>query len=163
MRRLLQRPEAFAKRFCRLPAGKRDRPTAVRADARESGPRNVHGRMIRDSEGDMKAPEALGHFLTVGGSGRGGRARTYDNRFWRPVLYQLSYTPVVAVPLPQPAQLFKSKNNADGGAATKKGGVSAAPSKLCSDRLNQAMIVATTPAPQKSAVSADVAVASITL
>ena len=26
--------------------------------------------------------------------GRGGRARTYDNRFWRPVLYQLSYTPV---------------------------------------------------------------------
>ena len=26
-------------------------------------------------------------------NGRGGRARTYDNRFWRPVLYQLSYTP----------------------------------------------------------------------
>jgi hypothetical protein len=26
-------------------------------------------------------------------TGRGGRARTYDNRFWRPVLYQLSYTP----------------------------------------------------------------------
>ena len=26
--------------------------------------------------------------------GRGGRARTCDNRFWRPVLYQLSYTPV---------------------------------------------------------------------
>ena len=26
-------------------------------------------------------------------TGRGGRARTCDNRFWRPVLYQLSYTP----------------------------------------------------------------------
>jgi hypothetical protein len=25
--------------------------------------------------------------------GRSGRARTYDPRFWRPVLYQLSYTP----------------------------------------------------------------------
>jgi hypothetical protein len=65
--------------------------------------------------------------------------------------------------LPQPAWLFKSKNNADGEAVTEKGGVSAAPSKLCSDRLNQAMMLATTPAPQKSAVSADVVVASITL
>ncbi len=26
-------------------------------------------------------------------NGRGGRARTYDNQFWRPVLYQLSYNP----------------------------------------------------------------------
>src|SRR5215831_2956275 len=26
-------------------------------------------------------------------SGRSGRARTCDPRFWRPVLYQLSYTP----------------------------------------------------------------------
>ena len=26
-------------------------------------------------------------------AGRSGRARTYDPRFWRPVLYQLSYTP----------------------------------------------------------------------
>ena len=26
--------------------------------------------------------------------GRGGRTRTRDPRFWRPVLYQLSYTPV---------------------------------------------------------------------
>ena len=29
----------------------------------------------------------------VDGPGRSGRARTYDPRFWRPVLYQLSYTP----------------------------------------------------------------------
>src|ERR1700677_977334 len=28
------------------------------------------------------------------GAGRGGRAPTCDNRFWRPVLYQLSYTPI---------------------------------------------------------------------
>src|ERR1700722_17037344 len=27
-------------------------------------------------------------------AGRSGRARTCDPRFWRPVLYQLSYTPV---------------------------------------------------------------------
>ncbi len=26
--------------------------------------------------------------------GRGRRARTHDPRFWRPVLYQLSYTPI---------------------------------------------------------------------
>ncbi len=26
-------------------------------------------------------------------AGRSGRARTDDTRFWRPVLYQLSYTP----------------------------------------------------------------------
>ena len=26
-------------------------------------------------------------------NGRGSRARTYDLRFWRPPLYQLSYTP----------------------------------------------------------------------
>jgi hypothetical protein len=25
--------------------------------------------------------------------GRGGRTRTHDRRFWRPLLYQLSYTP----------------------------------------------------------------------
>ena len=31
----------------------------------------------------------LGFFL-----GRGGRTRTRDPRFWRPVLYQLSYTPM---------------------------------------------------------------------
>ena len=28
------------------------------------------------------------------GAGRSGRARTRDLRFWRPLLYQLSYTPV---------------------------------------------------------------------
>ena len=28
-------------------------------------------------------------------TGRGDRDRTCDTRFWRPVLYQLSYTPVV--------------------------------------------------------------------
>ena len=148
MRRLLQRPEAFAKRFCRLLSGKRDGPAAVRAKrVRALAGKSPWAHRERERERERNAPEAQGHFLTVGGSGRGGRARTYDNRFWRPVLYQLSYTPVVAVPLPQPAPLFKSKNNADGEAVTKKGGVSAAPSKLCSNRLNQAMIVATTPAP----------------
>src|SRR6266851_6177122 len=31
--------------------------------------------------------------LAAPGAGRSGRARTCDPRFWRPVLYQLSYTP----------------------------------------------------------------------
>ena len=31
--------------------------------------------------------------LRVTSSGRGGRIRTRDLRFWRPLLYQLSYTP----------------------------------------------------------------------
>src|SRR4249919_2737336 len=35
-----------------------------------------------------------GAFSTVGGGGRGDRTRTYNNRFWRPVLCQLSYAPV---------------------------------------------------------------------
>src|SRR5882724_431359 len=41
-------------------------------------------------------------FWLFGHAGRSGRARTCDPRFWRPVLYQLSYTPtgtcVTAVP-----------------------------------------------------------------
>jgi hypothetical protein len=32
--------------------------------------------------------------LACGHAGRSGRARTCDPRFWRPVLYQLSYTPI---------------------------------------------------------------------
>ena len=30
------------------------------------------------------------------GAGRGGRTRTHGLRFWRPLLYQLSYTPFEA-------------------------------------------------------------------
>jgi hypothetical protein len=33
--------------------------------------------------------------FTIARPGRGGRARTRDPRFWRPMLYQLSYTPAV--------------------------------------------------------------------
>lgn len=28
-------------------------------------------------------------------SGRGSKIRTHDPRFWRPMLYQLSYTPII--------------------------------------------------------------------
>lgn len=38
-------------------------------------------------------------------AGRGGRARTYDNRFWRPVLYQLSYTPTESGVAARPRRL----------------------------------------------------------
>ena len=33
--------------------------------------------------------------LRAANSGRGGRIRTRDLRFWRPLLYHLSYTPVL--------------------------------------------------------------------
>ena len=34
------------------------------------------------------------HSARLGGHGRGGGARTPDPRFWRPMLFQLSYTPM---------------------------------------------------------------------
>ena len=42
------------------------------------------------SQQKEKAHEKRGLYLF----GRGGRTRTRDPRFWRPVLYQLSYTPM---------------------------------------------------------------------
>src|SRR6476660_7279103 len=33
-------------------------------------------------------------FSAIEGGGRGDRTRTYNHRFWRPVLCQLSYAPV---------------------------------------------------------------------
>ena len=38
--------------------------------------------------------QPLGH-LTLLKSGKGGRNRTCDTRFWRPMLCQLSYTPIL--------------------------------------------------------------------
>ena len=40
--------------------------------------------------------------------GRGGRTRTRDPRFWRPVLYQLSYTPVHLTIIPHSFYFCKS-------------------------------------------------------
>src|SRR4029450_5426173 len=41
-----------------------------------------------------KATHVVGStFGLCAGSGRGDRTRTYNRRFWRPVLCQLSYTP----------------------------------------------------------------------
>ena len=44
--------------------------------------------------------------------GRGGRARTCDNRFWRPVLYQLSYTPTEPCVAADPGR-FKHRRRPD--------------------------------------------------
>src|SRR5215471_13963561 len=42
----------------------------------------------------MRTKEDLKAVSTINDlAGRSGRARTCDPRFWRPVLYQLSYTP----------------------------------------------------------------------
>src|SRR5580693_4221816 len=35
-----------------------------------------------------------GFFIALGTGGRGGGTRTPNRRFWRPLLYQLSYTPL---------------------------------------------------------------------
>ncbi len=40
-------------------------------------------------------------------AGRGSRARTRDLRFWRPPLYQLSYTPSAAISLSHTAPKLK--------------------------------------------------------
>src|SRR4026208_1794236 len=44
----------------------------------------------------------LGHSRCSSGTGRSGGTRTPDPRFWRPMLYQLSYTPTGRRPGPTP-------------------------------------------------------------
>src|SRR5690349_21443364 len=73
-------------------------------EIREKGRLRV-GRYVLPGQGKVKVqPNRPGSgvvaiFLEINGlgrreqAGRSGRARTYDPRFWRPVLYQLSYTP----------------------------------------------------------------------
>ena len=48
----------------------------------------------------------LAPFTVAPRGGRGDRNRTYNPRFWRPVLYQLSYTPKTLI-------LFVFRNRAD--------------------------------------------------
>src|SRR5712692_11655456 len=43
---------------------------------------------------DLGSVGTLLGMLVIPESGRGGATRTPDPRFWRPLLYQLSYTPV---------------------------------------------------------------------
>jgi hypothetical protein len=73
-------------------------------DIRQSGPAAGGGYVLRVRL-KVKVPGTGSKALELDGPksrtykikdliGRGGRARTCDNRFWRPVLYQLSYTPV---------------------------------------------------------------------
>ncbi len=54
--------------------------------------REAYSCFIKHLAGDIKwlGMETVNH-----GNGRGGGIRTHDTRFWRPVLYQLSYTPVI--------------------------------------------------------------------
>jgi hypothetical protein len=46
---------------------------------------------------DTDGAERIGHGWKSGDGGRGGGTRTPNQRFWRPLLYQLSYTPVVMI------------------------------------------------------------------
>src|SRR5215210_3033257 len=62
-------------------------------DIRQSGPAAGGGYVLRAAL-KVKTPEpAVQPRGLVEWAGRSGRARTCDPRFWRPVLYQLSYTP----------------------------------------------------------------------
>ena len=54
----------------------------------------VYKRAPRNQSGIFMAPGQKGT-EAIRGIGRGSRARTRDLRFWRPSLYQLSYTPAV--------------------------------------------------------------------
>ena len=51
---------------------------------------------LEDPEYDVQVKKkSLARMLRIV-SGRGGETRTRDTRFWRPVLYQLSYAPKVS-------------------------------------------------------------------
>src|SRR4030088_1290360 len=61
---------------------------------------------------DGPLPQRLFGLVKIDGqAGRSGRARTCDPRFWRPVLYQLSYTPR-AEPASPPIRAVSSIGNA---------------------------------------------------
>src|SRR5581483_5945732 len=74
------------------------------------------------------------------GDGRSGGARTPNPRFWRPVLYQLSYTPILALPSSTPLCMICTTRRMRGSSQIKSAydeGV----------RPRHFKILATTPAP----------------
>src|SRR6266851_3914794 len=90
-------------------------------DIRQSGPAAGGGyvlrarpkvKVARNQRFRMRsnAPE-FGSVEIKGLAGRSGRARTCDPRFWRPVLYQLSYTPAED-PASPPIRAVSSIGNA---------------------------------------------------
>src|SRR5256884_9605995 len=56
-------------------------------------PRRGEG-VVRCTLFDLDSVGTALAMVVIPESGRGGATRTPDPRFWRPVLYQLSYTPV---------------------------------------------------------------------
>jgi hypothetical protein len=79
-------------------------------------------------------------------NGRGSRVRTRGLRFWRPPLYQLSYTPVGREWLfSQGEGIFKRRFTSD--AENEKGRPKGRPFKLMTEWPDYSMIEATMPAP----------------
>src|SRR5882757_2530807 len=68
-------------------AGRQQVPLCTAHRAKGQGAGNPRVENASESAG-------IGSVKINGLAGRSGRARTCDPRFWRPVLYQLSYTPV---------------------------------------------------------------------
>src|SRR5438270_13851212 len=57
-------------------------------------PRRGAGVVVRCTLFDLGSVGTALAMVVIPESGRGGATRTPDPRFWRPLLYQLSYTPV---------------------------------------------------------------------
>src|SRR6266403_5211383 len=64
---------------------------------------DLKGRGNSHPYGDSPGPFPAGSAGTASSVGRSGGARTPNPRFWRPVLYQLSYTPTGDRRQPLPA------------------------------------------------------------
>src|SRR5947209_19405740 len=57
-------------------------------------PRRGAAGVVRCNLFDLGSVGTVRAMVVIPESGRGGATRTPDPRFWRPLLYQLSYTPV---------------------------------------------------------------------
>src|SRR3979411_1002540 len=90
-------------------------------DIRQNGPAAGGGYVLRagpkvkvwgtKGQGSGSNVPEFGSVEINGLAGRSGRARTCDPRFWRPVLYQLSYTPTED-PASPPIRAVSSIGNA---------------------------------------------------
>ena len=67
-------------------------PTMATRKGLEPSTSGVTGR--RSNQLNYRAIFCIGHSVVLFLSGRGRRNRTLGTRFWRPLLYLLSYTPI---------------------------------------------------------------------
>ena len=68
-------------------------PAPRTSPAGQCGPGSACRRQIETALEKRRSPASLSASIGSIANGRGGVTRTLNRRFWRPVLYQLSYTP----------------------------------------------------------------------